>query len=512
MRARAKPAGPAQAAERVAHVPALWSVAVGAAALALYLTLAPPVSGDQDASELTLALAFGGVPHPTGYPLYAMTGHLFCLALHRLGATWSYGANAWSAVGGGVAIAFLHAAAARLVPREARLGRVGRFAWALLPAALFALDPVWTMSAALAEIHSWHVAWVGGVTLLFLSLASRAPLGGRAAAAWGFAVGLGLAHHATALLVAAPLTVALWVAWRRARRPRLRDLLVMALAAAVPLLSYGFVAWRAFHPAVYQWPLLPPSWQGVARHALAGGYGHFLGRFAPSDLQRGFLAAYVYPLLWPALIALIVAAARARRPAERLAAWGIVAAAILPLVYVYQYGVPDPAAYFLPPLFLALLGVPALLALAPAGGAARPWLVALAALGALLLAVPWLRVAEDRRAGFLEVDEHLRKLWGSLPFERGIVLWPSDMHTRFREYQLFERQKPEVFVSSPNLLTFDRPRAEFERRFGVDPLAGITIRSDGDVLQIPANVNRQTTLPVAQVDALGITLQVLPKP
>ena len=505
-------AAPAEAPPaRALHVPLLWSAAVGLAALALYLWLAPPASGDQDSSELTLALALGGVPHPTGYPLYAIFGHLFALGLHWLGTTWPYAANAWSAMGGALAVASLHAAAARLVPREARLSRLARFAWALLPAGLFALDPVWTMSAALAEIHSWHLAWVGGAVLTFERLSS-APRerGGASAVVWGIVVGLGLAHHVTAVLVALPLTVALALAWRRAGAHMVQRLGIAGLAALLPLTSYGFVAFRAFHPARWQWPLLEPSWSGVLRHVMGGGYGHFLGRFAPSDLQRTFLASYVYPLLVPALVAAVLFALAASRPADRLARWGWLAAALVPLVYVFQYGVPDPAAYFLPPLFLAMATLPA--ALAPIRG---PWRLGVAvALTAalLLLSPPWLRVAWERRQGFVEVDQYLHGMWRGLAFDRGFVLWPSDMHTRFREYQLFAGEKPEVFSTSPNLLTFDRPREEFRRRFGFDPLAGIVIRGDEDVLEIPANINRQTPLPVAELDALGLTIRVLPKP
>ena len=487
---------------------------MGVSALCLYLWLAPPVSGDQDASELTLALALQGVPHPTGYPLYAMLGHGFCVLLHALGATWSYAANAWSAVGGGVAIAFLHAVAARLLPRAIGRSRAASFGWALLPAGLFALDPVWTMSAALAEIHSWHLAWAGGICLLYVRLASAAPSphhAARDAAAWGFVVGLGLAHHVTAALMAAPLTVALGLLWARSGGLGRRAAIALA-AFVVPLLSYAFVAFRAFHPAPYQWPLLAPSWRGVIGHVLGGGYGHFLGRFEPSDLQRGFLAAYVYPLLIPGLLALALVALRAKRRPERFVGWGFLAAALVQLAYVFQYGVPDPAAYFLPPLFLGLLAIPAALALAPLRGAGRVALAAGAALVVLLLTVPWLRVATERREGFVAVDRHLRALWRALPFDRGIVLWPSDMHTRFREYQLFDHEKPRVFVSSPNLLTFERPRADFERRFGFDPLAGIAIASEADVARIAANVNRRTRLPVVEVDAMGITDRLLPKP
>ena len=71
---RARRGGGALAAAAIAGTPAvtlapLWSVLVGALFGALDLALAPPVSGPKDAAEFTLVLAFGGVAHPTGYPL-----------------------------------------------------------------------------------------------------------------------------------------------------------------------------------------------------------------------------------------------------------------------------------------------------------------------------------------------------------------------------------------------------------------------------------------------------------
>jgi len=48
----------------------VWSVAAGGLAFVAYLWLAPPVAGAGDSSELTIALARNGVPHPTGSPSF----------------------------------------------------------------------------------------------------------------------------------------------------------------------------------------------------------------------------------------------------------------------------------------------------------------------------------------------------------------------------------------------------------------------------------------------------------
>src|SRR5262249_56008529 len=90
------------------------SAGLGAAFFVIYLLLAPAVPGDKDSGEFTLVLATNGVAHPTGYPLFTILGHGFVRIAHALGASWAYAANAWSALGGGVAMALFPAPPVRL--------------------------------------------------------------------------------------------------------------------------------------------------------------------------------------------------------------------------------------------------------------------------------------------------------------------------------------------------------------------------------------------------------------
>lgn len=501
-------------------VPPIWSAGVGVAALVLYLWLAPPVTGDQDASELTLTLAAGGVPHPSGYPIYALFGHGFVMALHAAGRTWSYAANAWSALGGAVAVALFHALAARVPGPTAPVGTVARFAVALIATVAVALNQVWTMVAALAEVHSWHLAWVSATALLFLAtvraLGRREQWDARrvtvAAAGWGFALGLGLAHHLTGLVFALPLTVALIVALMRAKRWRPALVLPALVGALLPLSGYGFVVWRALHPATFQWPLLEPSLGSAVRHVLGGGYARYFGRFAPAEMQQAFLAGDVYPFLFPGLAVLALATWRTNARPERMARAGLLAAAILQTLVVFLYGVPDPAAYFLPALWTAMLSLPIVIIAAWSRGALRTGLVVASAAGVVALSVPWMAKAIDRRESFVYVDNHLRSVWRGIPHEQGFVLWPRDMYCRFIEFQRFDGEKPGLYVTAPHLLTHPSQRREFERRFGFDPLAGLRMRSEQDLGMVAENINRLSPLPVVVVDQLGFAVTTLPKP
>jgi hypothetical protein len=333
-----------------------------------------------------------------------------------------------------------------------------------------------------------------------------------AAAAWGFALGLGLAHHLTGLVFALPLTIALVVALMRAKRWRPALVLPAIIGALLPLSSYGFVAWRALHPASFQWPLLESSLAGAARHVLGGGYARYFGRFAPAELQRSFLAGDIYPFLFPGLVVLAIATWRAASRAERIGRAGLLGAALLQTLAVFLYGVPDPAAYFLPALWTAMLALPIVILAAWSRRGLRTGLLVASAAGVLALSIPWMTKAVDRRESFIYVDHHLRSVWRGIPHERGFVLWPRDMYCRFIEFQRFDGEKPELFVTAPHLLTYPSQRREFARRFGFDPLEGLRMRSEQDLGQVAENINRLSPLPVVVVDQIGFAATTLPKP
>jgi hypothetical protein len=171
-------------AEESKHHPgtAALSAGIGVVALLVYLRLAPTVPGPGDSGEFTLVLATNGVPHPTGYPLYTLFGHLFVVTLHALGASWAFAANAWSAAGGALAVGFMHALASAWISPGAPMSGRARILIPLLPVSLFALNPLWTSEATLAEVHSWHLAWVLGAGLAFMMIV-------RALATYGGAMG-----------------------------------------------------------------------------------------------------------------------------------------------------------------------------------------------------------------------------------------------------------------------------------------------------------------------------------
>ncbi|MBI5837533.1 MAG: DUF2723 domain-containing protein [Candidatus Eisenbacteria bacterium] len=491
------------------------SVAVGLAAAALYAILAPRVAGEGDGNELTVTLALFGVPHPTGYPLYTMLGGAFCSLAHRFGLGWWHAANLWSAVGGGVAIGLLHALAVRLIPGESPSGRGARFAAALVPAGLFAIHPVWLAESTLAEVTSWHLAWVAAAALLCLVLAGRirahakeGSSGAGAAFAWGAVCGLGMAHHVTAVLFILPLSLVL--GWEVSRAGGWRPwMLPAALAgAALPIASYAFLLYRAYHPSAFQWPLLEPSLASAWRHVRGGPYGVFVGHFAPPPEQKALLASSVYPLLIAGLPITLVASGMARE-AVRSVLLALLGAVLLQGLFVWNYGVADPVTYFLPLLLVALLGLAPVVAWLSerANLAFVPAAVALLAIA--LPAGPWLKTAVDRSRRLEFVEERIRVAWLSIPFPRAIVLWQTDLYLRLRGYQLLHGERPDYYVENPTMLTWNAPRLAFEGRWGFDPLDGLELRSDADLVLVGDNIQRQTQVPVVDfAQALHLTREM----
>jgi hypothetical protein len=520
-----------------AEVPRWWSVAVALAVFAVYLAQCPTVSGDKDSAEFTLVLALNGVAHPTGYPLHTLFGHAFVRLIHGLGATWAYAANAWSATGGGVAMYFLQRLSLSLMPTSTRLGRRGRFLLGLLPLALLAYNPVWTYETTLAEVYSWHVAWGLGTTLYFVRLV-RALANEedwptlrlhRSAAAWGLLCGIGGAHHATSVFVAAPLSLALLVVLVARRRLATALIATVLVATCVPLLSYGIILWRTTHPATCQWPTLAPGFGGLIHHVSGSAYLDLLGRFAPGPEQRRFLLWYVYPFLFPVLLLAPVNALRSRRLDERTLSWGLASAALMGTAYAFDYGAPDPSSYFLLPMSLGLVGITPLLASFMAGGptARRAALACAALLGitSIVLSVPWLRTGRQRVGVFVSFDRFVHDMWSSIPADSGFVFWTNDMNYKLRVYQLLAGEKPGLWVGQALMLNRTQVREQFLRQNGFDPMVGFVLDEQAmlsadakdtytreAIDSIESRVNAMTGLPVIHFDPQVPTVRLLLKP
>jgi hypothetical protein len=518
-------------------------------AAAVYLPLTPAVSGDGDGSEFTLVLSRAGVAHPTGYPLYTLFGALFSWILRTAGVAAPLSANLWSVLGSVAALVLLHALALSLVPSSERTpaaSRAGAVA-GFLPVALLALNPAWIIVTTQAEVYSWHVAWVLGTALVFMRISREAGAGElddrswrRAAIVWGLLGGVGLAHHATSLAVFLPLSAGILAVRGRdpggdrhrgaERRPSLVSLVALAFGAfLLPLMSYLFIYWRAFHPGVVHWPDLEPSFGSFWAHVSGAGYRSLFGHFAPSRGEESLLERAVYPILAAgcAGMALVLALSRAR--AERIAVGSLAVAIALQVVAAFQYGVFDVSSYFLAPEALALAALgPALLFLIRRSGLTRLLPAAVAAALVVIAGAGWIQPAwhheaQERRRHLLEWERTARNMWSSLPDRPAVFLWAADACTRFVEYQIIDHQKTAIYVGNPTSMVAGPVRRDFEKRFGVDPLIGIdtvpvpTGSADDDARMaafewtLAQDLNRRLAVPVIYFDFRHGRIMELPK-
>src|SRR3954471_8385193 len=281
---------------------ALLSIAVGAAALALYYsTLLPGFDfGDTPSFQV-----MGGSPAITprdGYPLYFAIGRLFA----ALVGDHARALNLASAVEGAVACGLLVALAAEL----------GASLAACTAAALFFAGSYtfWSQSV-LAEVYALHMCAIAATMILLIRWA-RVPTPRRLA--WFFAVyALAFGNHLSMILLAPAYVLFACVAhgWRSLATPRTLVLaIVMAAAGAAQYAWNLHTLWRM--------PMAPASF-GDALHAFwfdvtKSDWRETMVMNVPASMTAERLRMYAFDLVqqfgWTGLL---LAAAGAYRLAAR---------------------------------------------------------------------------------------------------------------------------------------------------------------------------------------------------
>jgi hypothetical protein len=268
-----------------------WLAPLGAfvTLLALYLaTLAPTIVGG-DSGELTAAAVTGGVPHPPGYPVFALLARLF--AALPFGPCIAWRVNLLSAVS--------TAAAAGLLCATVQLW-TARAGAGLLAAGLFGTNPLVWHHAAAAEVFGLN-AMFGALALFLWLRIERAPAR-RLVLALAFACGLGMGNHHTFVFIGAPIFLrSLWVARRELR---VSGVALAALSGALGLLPYAYLAIASRSAAAVSWGD-QSTFDGLLGHVLRREYGTFsLGRAnnkADAFVETGTFFPTLYLMLGASL-------------------------------------------------------------------------------------------------------------------------------------------------------------------------------------------------------------------
>lgn len=288
-------------------------------------------SGDLVAAAFTL-----GVPHPPGYPLYTSIAAWFA----RIpGMEPAQGVAIFSALAAAVAVFVLARAGAELL---------GNFRPSLartfipsIAALAFAFSPMLWSQATIAEVYALNLLLVA---IILLSCLTNNPFRIYTAA---FALGLGLAHHLSIVLLVPGALVAL--------QPRWRDLRALPFLLA-PLFLYAYLPLAALANPPVNWgnPTTADRFLWLVSAAQYRSYffgvdaAQVLGRvaFAARSLLDQFTIVGLALLLW-GLIQLAIKRARIAF------AMGLM---VLPIVgYSVLYASRDSFIYLLPAFAIALL-------------------------------------------------------------------------------------------------------------------------------------------------------------
>ncbi len=336
-------------------------------AVLYWRTLAPSVVIGDSAEFQTEAWRLG-VVHPTGYPLYLLLGKAFALVVP---GEVAFRLNLFSALTALVALAFFYLLLARLA--ESEVIAVGG-TWLC-----GAGSALWSQ-AVIAEVYTLHVALVMAALYFAVRWSEEGTPWGTATA---LAIGLGLAHHRTIILLLPPLFLYALLHRRSLRRWKWRSALGALL---LPSLLYIYVPLR--------WPVVygrPPTAGELADYLLGRGYSYALQFGALSDPARlqAVLDMGRRQFTWiGAALGIVGAVALACRRPREVALSGTTMIAFL--AFGLAYRVPDVAVFLIPAwMMLALwigIGVRWVGNLLQGAGEGRAATIALIVLSAFLIA------------------------------------------------------------------------------------------------------------------------------
>ena len=333
------------------------SVTAGVPLLAYLLTMPPTITwwfGGSDSGDLVSAADALGVPHPTGYPLFVLLGHVATRVPVGEAAGRINAMNALLASLGAVGILL---AVRALAPRIDAVGEPGArrppgaATWlpALAAMAVAGSSLYWSQ-AIIGEVYALHAALTALVLWLWASPGTHP--------AWrGAAHGLSLTNHVTsaALLVAAVVGFARvrggagGQAGRPARADTARRAAWFVAGLVAPLMLYALLPLRAAQEPIANWG--DPSTPGRFLHHVSGrDYRGLVDWRDPARVLRDlpalvrFMVGDLCPWVLPAALAGLLRLWRGDRQ------YAVFTGATLggTLLFTALYRVPDRVPYLLP--------------------------------------------------------------------------------------------------------------------------------------------------------------------
>lgn len=341
-----------------------WGLALLVFMFVLYaITLQPVINGSsdryaEDVGEFQNVLMQWGTAHPTGYPLYALSGALVTSLLRMAGMPPATAASAFSLL-----IMLLALLGVYGLLLKVNLTPMLAAGTAVLLGVLF---PYW-YHAAVAEVYALLIALL--VLSLLIAVQWRADRKPRHLYELAFVFGLAFGHHRLAVLLAPALLILVWAPLYAVLRERPLRVLGAILSLAAAFLIYLYLPLRAWLGGAWIYGQ-PSTWQGFWAIVLAREYGALVKPASDLSQTETGLTTVVMTLAnnmtWPVLMAgLCGLGLSLTSPVRRWLALALGALLIMNVAF---------AGLFARAVFLPAALMPAMLALVVGGGLLAQWL------------------------------------------------------------------------------------------------------------------------------------------
>jgi hypothetical protein len=192
-----------------------------------------------DGAEFTTVAAVLGVPHPPGYPLFTILGHIFSVL--PLGSI-PFRVNLMSVVCDSLAVGIVYLSGLRLTYSHLA---------ALTVALVLMVNPIfwtWSLSAEVFPLNNLLTA----LLILLLVIWHRQPERSGILVAAFFIAGAGLTNQQTIILLAPAFAFVLWQR-RSILRKRPRLVAIATAAFIIGLLPYFYIPWASSRHPAYNW-------------------------------------------------------------------------------------------------------------------------------------------------------------------------------------------------------------------------------------------------------------------
>lgn len=496
-------------------------------------TLAPSVAFVFDDSlEFQLLASRMAIPHPTGYPLYAI---LIKLATFLPMGDAAYRVNLVSAVSGAGAVVFVYWASgpitSRFIQAENLLGSVLTRVPGVVAALTLAFGETFWSQAVVAEVYALQALFTAALLWLVLKWSSERTRGDASnvvrqprerfhvsVLTIAFFAGLMLTHHRMSVLMYPALAVYV-LTYERGLLKEPRTLLKMALVFLLPLLLYLYLPLRG---------MVTSSLDGAYRNTPEGFLNWVLGSAYTVFLSQNPFhetrdAGYFLNLVVNDLGAAGVVLAVVGMVALFLRVWRewllLSLALVVNLAFVLTYRVADIDVFFIPSFVILALfiaaGVAGLVWLAYYGLSRRAAAVVVSAGAVLTLALPLALL----RGGYPRVDLSNKRdvidygrevMTGALPHDATIVGILGEM-SLLRYVQETEGVAPDVETVAADKeedrrAAIDAAIARGRTVFVTRPLKGLekdyALTSQGELIQVELTANRSSApKPMHTLDA-----------